>query len=174
MGSQVVSRRYARALFELRQEGKDLRDGVAALAEAVKIPDVAAMLDAPGVPAERKAEALTKAVGIDAPELRRLVEILCRRGKAALLPEIHELFEAMVREAQAEAEATVAAPIDLDESLRKRIAGALEKHLGRKVRLSTEKDERLLGGLVIRVGDRMIDLSVRSRLEAMRRAMAAG
>ncbi len=173
MGTQVISRRYARALFELRAEGLDLREGLNALAEVAALPEVRDVLASPSVPAEAKADVLMKAAGQDSAELRRLVELLAHRGKAVLLPEICDLYEAMVREAEAEVEASVISAVDLDDSLRKKIAGALEKKLGRKVRLDARTDAGILGGLVIRVGDRLIDLSLRTRLNGLRQAIAS-
>ncbi len=173
MGTQVISRRYARALFELRGEGVDLRDGLNAIADVAAVPEVREMLASPSLSADVKAQALMKAAGQKAAELMRLVHLLARRGKATLLPEIRDLYEAMVREAEAEVEASVISAVKLDEGLRKKIAAALEKKLGRKVRFDARTDAGILGGLVIRVGDRLIDLSLRTRLDGLRQAIAS-
>jgi len=171
MSTQQISRRYARALFELIEEGAALERGLQQLAAAVSVEDAETFFASPAVAASNKASVLKKAV--DGPaELHRLVDLLSERNKLALLPEIAEMVSELVRQSKAEtvADVTVAAP--LQDTAQKKVAAALENALGKKVSLNVTEDPSLLGGMVIRIGDRQIDYSLRSRLDAMRQAIA--
>ncbi len=171
MSTQQISRRYARALFELIEEGVALEQGVQQLAAAVSVEGAEAFFASPAIDAAKKAEVLKKAVPAPA-ELHRLVDLLSERNKLLLLPEIAEMVADMVRQSKAEtvADVTVAAPLKADAQ--KKVAAALEKSMGRKVSLNVTEDPSILGGMVIRIGDRQIDYSLRTRLDAMRRAIA--
>jgi len=173
MRTQQISRRYAQALFELEQDGAKNRAGLEKLAAVAALGDVRAVLANPNYADELKAGVLEKAAGKLPDELKHLVTMLCERGKAELLPEIQAVFEQMLRAAESEVEAEVVSAVKLSDAQQKGLAKALTETTGRKVRLSVSEDKSILGGLVVRIGDRLIDYSVRSRLEALKRAMAA-
>ena len=173
MSVTSIARRYARALFELEQEGVKLADDLFAVASVAAMPEVAVVLEQPTLPAERKAAILDKAAGGVCEEIKRLIAMLCERGKAVLLPEIATLFEDMRRQASSEVAADVVSAIPLDEKTQDRVADALGKAVGRKVRLNLAQDEKILGGLIVRIGDRQMDFSLRTRLEGLKRAMVS-
>lgn len=173
MRTQQISRRYARALFELEQEGGKNREALEKLGAVASLDEVGEVLANPSYPAALKASVLGKAAGKLPAEMQRLVAMLCERGKAELLPEIAGLFAEMLRAAESEVEAEVTTAVKLSEAQQKSLAKALGESAGRSVRLKVSEDAHILGGLVVRIGDRLIDYSVRSRLEALKRAMAA-
>ncbi len=177
MSNRSVARRYARALFELEQEGATIREPLNAVAAVVGVDAAREMLAEPRIAPADKARAIIKAAeaagGKLTPEIERLVGLLCERGKAELLPEIAELVEEMAREAASEVEARVVTAVKLDAATTKKIEAALEKALGGKVRLDVDVDPSILGGLVIRVGDRQMDYSLRTRLQSLKRAIVA-
>ncbi|MDQ6959148.1 MAG: ATP synthase F1 subunit delta [Mariprofundaceae bacterium] len=173
MSTRSVSRRYARALFELEQEGVPLREPLAAVASVVVVPEVVALLGKSGVPADLKATVITKSAHNKSKEIERLVTLLCERNKAELLPEISELVESMTRQAASEIEADVVSAVKLDAASKDRIAKALGKAVGRKVKLNVSHDAGILGGLVVQIGDRQLDYSLRTRLQDLKRAMVS-
>jgi len=173
MSTRPVSRRYARALFELEQEGVRLREPLAAVASVVVVPEVAGLLGKSGVPANRKAAVITRSAHNKSKEIERLVTMLCERNKAELLPEISELVEAMARQAASEIEADVVAAVKLDAAAKNSIAKALGKVVGRKVNLNVSQDAGIMGGLVVQIGDRQLDYSLRTRLQDLKRAMVS-
>jgi len=173
MSSITVSRRYAKALFDLSQEGVDLTSGLAKLAEVAAVKEVQDFLDLPNFTPEQKVAALGKAAGSISDELARLVTMLCERSKASLLPEINGLFEAMVREAEQRVVATVVVAAKPDAETKKKIEAAVADLAGKKVQLEIVEDKQLLGGLVVNIGDRQIDCSLRGKLEGLRKAIAA-
>ncbi len=173
MSSLAVSRRYARALFELSQEGLDIASGLAVLAEASVVKDVQQLLELPNLSAEKKIEVLKKAVGSISDELVRLATLLCERGKASLLPEINEIFVEMVRESEARVVATVVVAMEPDAATRKKIEAAVADVAGKKVQLEIVEDKQVMGGMIVNIGDRQIDCSLRGKLEGLRKAIAA-
>ena len=168
-----ISRRYAQALHELVQEGAQLRDDLAVVAEVAANAEVAQLLQAPECPAAVKQNVLLKAAGKVGSETERLVTMLCERGKSELLPEIHTLLEEMIRQAESEVDGEVIVATDVDASTKERLAEALASSTGRKVRLNFTTDKSILGGMVVRLGDRKIDYSLRSRLDGLRRNLSA-
>ncbi|MDX8395530.1 MAG: F0F1 ATP synthase subunit delta [Mariprofundaceae bacterium] len=173
MSTLTVSRRYARALFDLSQEGVDLAGGLATLAEVSVLPEVQEFLAQPQWPNEAKMAVLEKSSGKLSGELSRFIALLCERSKTSLLAEINELFEEMVREAQAKVDATVVVASKPSKAMSAKIESAVENAAGKKVDLDIIVDEKILGGLVVKIGDRQIDCSVRGKLDGLRRALAA-
>jgi len=172
MSTRFISRRYARALFELIQDGAKLQDGLQQLAAVVENADAARVLALPSVTAKQKATLVVKAAGSLPKELVRLVDMLCQRSKAFLLAEISELVDEMVLQSQSELVAEVQTASKLDATAQKNLAAALGKSVGRDVRLNVSEDKSLIGGLVVQIGDRQIDYSIRTRLHGLRKAIA--
>lgn len=173
MSTRSVSRRYARALFELSAEGVRLHEDLARLSEVVRIEQIMTVVERVDVSPADKAGVLVRAAGKVSKEAARLVQMLCERGKAALLPEIAEIYEELEREAAAEVVAEVVVATKLASGMEEKLSKALAKSVGKKVRLSVNEDSAIIGGVIVRIGDRQIDYSVRSRLEGLRRAIAA-
>jgi len=173
MRTTSISRRYARALFELEVEGTAVADSLGNAAAVAEMVEVADVLDQPQIPVSAKLAIIDKAAKGLGAEVTRLVTMLCERGKASLLPEINALFKEMVRLASSEVEAEVVSATAIDKSTGDKIAAALSKAVGRKVSIKTSKDKDILGGLVVRLGDRQLDYSLRSRLDGLKRAMVS-
>ena len=89
------------------------------------------------------------------------------------MPEIAEHFEALKAEIENTVDVTVTSAAPLSAEQQKSVAAALKERLGRDVTLSTEIDENLIGGAVIRAGDVVIDGSLRTRLEGLSNALIA-
>jgi F-type H+-transporting ATPase subunit delta len=168
-----VSRRYARALFELIQEGSSLRDDLAAVAAVASVDEMAEFLASPEYPAALKQGVLLKAAGKISQETTRLVTMLCERNKSELLPEIHLLVEEMIRQSESEVDADVVVATEISEALQQKLAVALEASTGKKVRLNYTTDKDILGGMIISIGDRKIDYSLRTKLDGLRRVLAS-
>ncbi len=173
MSTTSISRRYARALFELEQEGVAIAGPLKMAAKVAGVAEVAALLDQPEIPAAVKASVIDKAGKGLGKEVNRLVGMLCERGKASLLPEINVLFEDSLRQATRAVEAELVSATPLDKATQSKIATALSKETGLKVSVKVSEDKDILGGLIVRLGDRQIDHSLRSRLEGLKRVMVS-
>ncbi|OIO73788.1 MAG: ATP synthase F1 subunit delta [Zetaproteobacteria bacterium CG1_02_53_45] len=174
MSTSQISRRYARALFDLISEGTDVRQDLAAVAAVASETEVAALLLSPEYPAALKQKVIIKATGgkISA-EIERLVALLAERNKAALLPEIAAMVEEMIHLAESELDAEVTVASAISDVLKDKLSKALAASTGKKVRLSISEDKSILGGMVVRIGDRKIDYSLRTKLAGLRRALAS-
>lgn len=173
-----VARRYAEAAFQLAERDGNVEqwlDQLGVLATAVSDADLARRLENPQVPVDERLQAARAVLGSGAvPQLVNLVRLVLRRRRVETVTHIHREFRRLYnrREGIVEANATSAAELDADEvaALRSR----LEQMTGGRVELQTQVDPSLLGGVQVRVGDLLIDGSVRGRLERLRNRLASG
>jgi len=173
MSTSQISRRYARALFDLIQEGTDLRADLEKVAAAASADEVALLLASPEYPATLKKQVIVKVAGDISGEIDSLVGMLAARGKESLLPEIHALVEEMLHLAESELEADVVVATSIDPALHEKLTAALTASTGKKVRIKVSEDKSILGGLVVRIGDRKIDYSLRTKLNGLCRELAS-
>jgi F-type H+-transporting ATPase subunit delta len=165
----TIARPYAKAAFEeARDRGRlgPWSEALRTAAAVVRDPRVEALLGNPRVtPGELAALVIEIAgTGLD-EEGRNFVRTLADNRRLALLPEISALFDELKGEAEGVIDVTVTSAAPLDDSQRGKLATALERRLGRSVRLQCATDPALIGGAVLRAGDLVIDGSLRSRLE---------
>ncbi len=168
-------RRYAQAVFQIAIESGQIdtwSDDLRTVAIAIENKELSGLLDSPQVPATAKIETVKTVLGnsVD-PLASNLLALLATRNLANLVPGIIETFEALVDHHNGieRAEVVAAAPLDQDQEAA--IKAILVKLVDKEVRLSTGVDSNILGGLVARVGDRVIDGSLRTKLEGMRRTV---
>lgn len=170
-------RRYAEALFEVAERSGSVdawHDEVQRAADVLGAEEVAPLLENPGLPYARRQELVERALAGVSPGVRNLALLLLQRGRLDALPRVAREFHRLVNARAGISEGTVtsAAPLQPAESdaLRRR----LEEMTGGRVELSYQVDPALLGGVVVRLGDRLIDGSVRGRLERLRSRLTAG
>ena len=174
MSTSRISRRYAQALFELSREGVALQDDLAAVAAVVANDEVIALLDSPQYPASLKQQVVMKAAGGKlCNEVERLVAILVDRNKACLLPEIAAQADELIHQSESELDADVTVATAMSKAVQTKLSKALAASTGQTVRLSVNQDKSILGGMVVRIGDRKIDYSLRTKLAGLRRALAS-
>lgn len=169
--------RYAQALFELAEQGgalaaveADLRSLKALRDES---EDLRKLLVSPAFTAEEKGKGLG-AVARKArvsPLTLKFIGLLAANGRASALPAVIAAFErlAAARRGAVAAEVTSALPLSAAEL--KKIAGALNKALGKDPELTARVDPSILGGLKVRVGSRLFDASLKSRLDSLKFAL---
>lgn len=171
----TLARPYAEAVFELA-EGNDgfasWSTALAALSAVVSNDDVSALMTNPKIDDATLADAIIGVADADLHEqARNLVRVLADNGRLALAPAIAELFEANLAERENRVDVDVRSADDLSDAQQAALAEVLEKRLSRKVRLSFERDESVIGGAVIRAGDLVIDGSLSAQLERMRQSL---
>lgn len=131
-----------------------------------------ATLNDEGVPFETRKALVDRMLPPDtADELRQLVHTLVGEGHLSLLDDIVVQLRRLVRYGPEVKVATVTSAVSLDEELRSRIEKRLMSRYGVNVDISWQVDPGLIGGIVVRVGDELIDYSVLTRLELLRRAL---
>ena len=174
----AIARRYAEAIFGLaiKQNTRDRTlDDVQGIAQLFSRRTLAYLLREPKVPAQRKETALREALSSRVlPTSLNLALLVVDRGLADLMPNIAVELQRMVFDYknQAEAEVTTAAPMDDQQQVL--VKQALEQRTGRTILLHTRVNPAILGGVVARVGDQVIDGSVQQRLHALQRQLLNG
>ena len=172
----TAARPYARAVFEMAQEAGKLTEWsaqLAAMSAVVAAEGSSALLDHPLMTKEQKATVFVEIAG-DAldDQGRNLLKALAENDRFSLLPEISTLFEQMKAEAEGAIEAEIISARKMSDDQQQTIAAALQKRLGREIKLVTKVDPSLMGGAIIRAGDLVIDGSIQSRLKDMKAALA--
>ena len=172
--ASALGRRYAQAYFDLaRQAGKvpERRDALVRAVEALTQPQVAEALANPRLTlADRTQLALGLLEGVAEPA-RNLVRLLIERGRVRVLGELVETYDVLTDRDSGVVRAEVVTAVPVDAELKRSIGRALGEKLGSAVQTEVRQDPAILGGLVIRIGDRVIDNSVRTRLEQLRTAL---
>jgi F-type H+-transporting ATPase subunit delta len=172
----AAAKRYARAVFELAQQERTIDEWgrrTAKVRELFGDPEVAAVLSNPTIAlAERDGFVATAPRLID-DEATNLARLLIESGRIDEAQEIDEEFQRLADDAAGRVRATVTTAIELEGADRDRIARELSKRLDRDVKLSVVVDPRILGGMKLQYGDRVVDASVATRLEQLRRRLAA-
>ena len=169
--------RYATAVFELAQEEKGVdavgRDFAALAAMLAESKDLDLFVRAPVFSREEHAkgmDALLRRMEA-APLTVRFVLTVARKGRLSALPDIIRAYQSMVSDQRGEVDAEVTAARPLSDQQTADLKQALKRKLGREPKLRAKIDPSLLGGLVVRIGSRMIDSSLRTKLEGLRTAM---
>lgn len=175
--SSTVGGRYATALFELALEEGELdrvESDMAALGEALTASaDLMRLIRSPLYSREEQRAAIlavADAMGLSRL-MRNMLGLMAERRRLFVLPETVKIFARLAAEHRGEVSAEVTAARPLSEAQREALARTLREAIGREVRLQLAVDEDLIGGLVVKVGSRMVDSSIRSRLAALKRAM---
>jgi F-type H+-transporting ATPase subunit delta len=171
-----VARPYAVAAFDEASKLGDLKGWSAMLlsaAEAVVNPEVHALISSPRIARNQLEDLMLALCGdkISATE-RNFIKLLVENQRLILLPEIAAMFEIMRAEAEKSVDVVVTSAFDLDETQKQKITAAMKKRMGRDIRLSCETDRELMGGIIIRAGDKVIDGSARTRLSELANALA--
>jgi F-type H+-transporting ATPase subunit delta len=171
----TLARPYAKAAFEFARAQSALEAWSAQLATlaAVSVDEkVHLLLSDPGLTAQQQAAALNEVCGDAIDEQgRNFVVIVASNKRLALLPEILMMFQRYKANQEKTVDVQVFTALPLDESISQQLAQVLRKKLEREVRVDTELDPNLLGGVLVRAGDTVIDGSLRGRLNKLAEAM---
>lgn len=172
----TTARPYAQAAFDEAQQLKALQawsEMLLSLAEAINHPEMIAVVTNPRV-AKKQVEGLMEAL-LDkkaSKQQHNFVRILADNQRLLLLPEIATLFESLKAEAEKTVNVVVDSAFELSAAQKDKIVSSLKKRMGREIKLSCKVNKELLGGVVIRAGDKVIDGSARTRLGEMANALA--
>lgn len=178
MREESIARRYAAALFEqakknntVAEAGEELGRAAATVAAT---PALRALLSQPLVTEDRKERALERAVG--AAVSRQTVAflyLLVRKRRITLLAQAEEEFARLVRDHNNIARATATSAIPLTPEQVAGLEKSLEARTGKNIELQTDVDPSLIGGVFVRIGDTVLDGSVKGNLERLREQLLA-
>lgn len=172
----TIARPYAQAAYEEAQKQADLKGwsgAMLSLAEAVCHPEVRAVVTNPRAARSQVENLMLGLLGDKASaELGNFVRVLVDNQRLLVLPEIAEIFEMLRAEAEKTVNVVVDSAFELSAAQQDKITSSLKARMGREIKLVCKVDKELLGGVVIRAGDKVIDGSVRTRLGEMATALA--
>ena len=173
----TLARPYAKAVFELAREQSQLGNWseiLSLLAVVAQDERVQALLSHPSITADAKAQAIIEVSGEKLGEAgKNFVRLLAENKRLSLLPEISELYENLKAQQEATVDVVVETAFELSAEQTDRLIKSLQAKLQRSVNLETVTNKALLGGVVIRAEDLVIDASVRGRLAKLAEAIQA-
>jgi F-type H+-transporting ATPase subunit delta len=177
-GNRSTARRYAEAAFEIAERDGTVDawlDAFTAAETLLAEPDLTRLLASPAVPAASRHALLAQVAGdrvTGAP--LRLLQLLVARGRIERLPEVAREFRRLYRRREGITQASVTSAAPLTEAEVSALTAQLTAMTGGTVEVTLSVDQALLGGVQVRLGDRLIDGSVRGRLERLRSKLASG
>jgi F-type H+-transporting ATPase subunit delta len=176
----IIAKRYAKALFNLAKEEAKIEQYGEELAGLVQIfessPELADAIQSPLYPeAARKAIFASIAASVSlTPIMKSLVNLLIEKNRVISLGEISEYYKGLIDEHGNVARAKVSAAVPLTDTVVQEIASTLEKMTGKKIVVEFQQDPELIGGVVARIGDLVLDGSVRTQLFNIRETLKRG
>jgi F-type H+-transporting ATPase subunit delta len=171
-----AARVYAEALFEAgKDKGKldSLQSQLGQLVDVVdRNRDLQIFLFSPYLSSADKREGLDRAISGAEPELINFLELLVEKHRMPEIFRIRRQFDELWKKENRRLDVTVVSAIELDEAVVERIGQEVERQTGEAVELSSRVDDEILGGIVLQVGNMVLDASIRTRLEKLRKTVA--
>jgi len=171
-----ADRVYADALFEVaRDKGRldEIGGQLGQFADAVSgSRDMQVFLFSPHFSSAEKSDGLRRAVSGAEPELVNFLELLIEKQRMPEIFRIRREFEELWKKERRRIDVTVTSAAELDPAVVEKIGGEIERQTGQQVDLASRVDEEILGGIVLQVGNMVLDASIRSRLEKLRKSVA--
>jgi F-type H+-transporting ATPase subunit delta len=174
---EEIAEVYARSLFEVAQEQNsidEIHEQIDAFADELSDNrQLQVFFFSPYFSSEEKKDGVAKVIEGGNEYFVRFLELLAEKHRLPVLFRIRREFDAMWAKEQRLLEVAVTSAVQLDEDTVKIIGDRIQEQTGQRVELSASVDPEVIGGLVIRVGNFVLDASVRNRLERLRRQVAS-
>jgi ATP synthase F1 delta subunit len=171
-----VARVYAEALFEAgKDKGKldALQSQLGQFTDAVsQNRELQVFLFSPYLSSAEKKDGLRRAISGAEPELVNFLELLIEKTRMPEIFRIRRQFEELWKEENKLIDVTVVSAVELDPDVVSKIGTEVERQTGERVELSSRVDESVLGGIVLQVGNMVVDASIRNRLEKLKKSVA--
>jgi ATP synthase F1 delta subunit len=173
---EEIARVYADALFQAARDAEKLdsvREQLGAVADAIEANrDLQVFLFSPYFSTTEKREGLARAIEGAEPELVNFLDLLADKHRTPAIFRIRRRFDKLWAEENRRLEVTVTSAVELDPAVVERVGAEIEKQTGRSVDLRSSVDDGVLGGLVLQVGNMVLDASVRNKLDKLRKQVA--
>jgi F-type H+-transporting ATPase subunit delta len=173
---EELARIYGSSLFEVAQnEGKleIVREQLAQFADAVRADrTLQVFLFSPYFSSEEKKQGLARSLSGTDEVLMRFLELLVEKHRMPVLFRIREQYESLCEQAERRLGVEITSAVELDAGTAANVAEQIGRHTGKQVDLRRRVDPEIIGGLIVRVGNSILDASVRTRLESLRREVA--
>ena len=173
---EEIARVYAEALFGVAKEkGKldAIREQLGQFADAVDADrDLAVFFFSPYFSTAEKRDGIRRAISGAEPELVNFLELLVEKHRMPVIFRIRSQFDDMWAEENKLLDVTLTSAVELDPAIVERVGAEIERQTDRRVQLRSRVDEGALGGLILQVGNMVLDASIRNRLEKLRKEIA--
>jgi F-type H+-transporting ATPase subunit delta len=171
-----AARVYAEALFDVAKEKGELdaiRDELGQFADAVAGDrDLQVFFFSPYFSSAEKAAGLKRAVSGARPELLNFLELLIEKQRMPEVFRIRRQLDELWKRENRRLEVTVTSAVELEPAVVEKVGEEIERQTGQKVELASRVDGEILGGIVLQVGNKVLDASIRARLEKLRKSVA--
>jgi F-type H+-transporting ATPase subunit delta len=172
----TIARPYAEAAFRLAREIKDLpgwTDALSRMATVISRPEAQAVLGNPKLSATQVAGLIGDTSGQLTAEQKNFVQLLAQNERLSVMGEISAQFQVLQSAENGIVDAHVTSAYPLTEAQAEDIRKTLEAKTGKKVKVTVSVDSDLIGGVAIRIGDEVTDLSVKGKLAQLQKALVA-
>jgi F-type H+-transporting ATPase subunit delta len=173
---QDAAHAYADALFEVAKEkGKldAIRDQLAQLTDAVDgNRELQVFFFSPYFSSAEKIDGVKRAISGADPEFVNFLELLIEKGRMTEIFRIRREFEELWKKENRRIDVTVTSAVELDPAVVGKIGEEIGRQTGQEVDLASRVDDEILGGVVLQVGNMVLDASIRARLEKLRKSVA--
>ena len=173
---EEIARVYANALFESAKETDKLDEIHEQLDqfadELAQNRDLQVFFFSPYFSSAEKRDGISAAVSGAEPEFVNFLELLAEKHRMPAIFRLRRAFDELWAEENKRLEVTLTSAIELDEKIAKQVGDEIARQTGRQIDLESNVDEDILGGLVLRVGNMVLDASLRSKLERLRKEVA--
>jgi F-type H+-transporting ATPase subunit delta len=173
---EEIARVYAEALFDVaKDKGKlsEIHEQLGQITDAIaKTRELQVFLFSPYFSSAEKRQGIGRVVSGADPELVNFLELLAEKHRMPAIFRIRRRFDAMWAKEERRLEVKLTSAVDLPPDLVEQVGKQIEKQTGQTIELETDVDENVLGGIVLQVGNMVLDASVRSKLERLRREVA--
>jgi F-type H+-transporting ATPase subunit delta len=173
---EEIAQVYARSLFEVateRDQLDDVRDQIGQFADALHDSrELQTFFFSPYFSTEEKKEGLGKAVVDADPTVRNFLELLVENHRMPAIFRVRRELDRLWQETHQLLPVQITSAVELDEGVVKRIGDEIGRQTGRTVELTATVDPEVIGGIVLRVGNSILDASIRTRLERLRKQVA--
>jgi F-type H+-transporting ATPase subunit delta len=177
MAKKANARRYAQAVFEIALEKNELerwQTDLQKVVSAVSDSDFLAALESPKIKFEDKSRFIKKRLGAVNQLALNLVSLLISRSSIGIIREIAVEYKRLLDEHRGIKTADVITAVGIDDKEKSKLAAKLGELVDAKVEITSQVDPDILGGLVVRVGGKLLDGSTRSKLTALKRELVGG
>jgi F-type H+-transporting ATPase subunit delta len=173
---EEIARVYAQALFEAAKDKGNLDEVHEQLGqvaeELAESRDLQVFLFSPYFSSTEKREGISRAVSGAEPELLNFLELLAEKHRMPAIFRIRRRFDEMWAKEERRLEVKLTSAVDLPADLVEQVGKQIEKQTGQTIEVETDVDEGVLGGIVLQVGNMVLDASVRNKLERLRKEVA--
>ena len=166
----TIARPYAKALFGLAQEKNQIESwlsGLKELAAVVQEKKIISLIEQPEESASEKVKMLTELVGVNDAELKNFVAVLAEQKRLLVLPEVYAQYQDLALALKNTKSAVIYSAFPLSADQLADLTAALKQRFNSDLEVATEVAPELIGGVKVEVGDQVLDLSVRGKLNTL-------